>query len=50
MDTVKKQSNFISLLEKAANTTSEGITVSSMDKEDRPLIYVNEGFERLTGY
>lgn len=50
MDIVKKQSNFISLVEKAANTTSEGITVSSMDKEDRPLIYVNEGFERLTGY
>lgn len=38
------------LLEKAANSTAEGITISSMSLPDRPLIYLNEGFERLTGY
>ena len=42
--------SFISLLEKAANTTSEGITISTMTEEDRPLIYANKGFEFLTGY
>ena len=50
MDLEKNQSNFISLLEKAANTTSEGITINTMSEEDKPLIYANEGFERLTGY
>lgn len=38
------------LLLKATNASSEGITISTMAEEDRPLIYVNEGFERLTGY
>lgn len=50
---MKKENNqlsLLSLLEKAANTTSEGITISTMSEADRPLIYVNEGFENLTGY
>ncbi|MBK8501694.1 MAG: SpoIIE family protein phosphatase [Saprospiraceae bacterium] len=38
------------LLEKAANSTAEGITIGSMTSPDRPLIYANEGFEKLTGY
>ena len=38
------------LLKKATNESSEGITISSMSSEDRPLIYVNEGFQRMTGY
>jgi sigma-B regulation protein RsbU (phosphoserine phosphatase) len=41
---------FEDLLIKATNTANEGITISSMDQPDRPLIFVNEGFERLTGY
>lgn len=45
-----KLSNIISLLEIAANSSSEGITISSMEEEDQPLIYANKGFERLTGY
>jgi PAS domain S-box-containing protein len=38
------------LLQRAANSSSEGITISSMSGDEQPLIYVNEGFERLTGY
>lgn len=38
------------LLEMAANETAEGISISDMSLPDRPLIYLNEGFERLTGY
>lgn len=41
---------FEDLLIKATNTANEGITISSMDQPDRPLIFVNDGFERLTGY
>jgi PAS domain S-box-containing protein len=38
------------LLVKGANAAEEGITISTMTEEDRPLIFVNKGFERLTGY
>lgn len=38
------------LLQKATNASSEGITISSMSSKDRPLIYVNDGFQRMTGY
>lgn len=41
---------FEDLLIKATNTANEGITISSMDQPDRPLVFVNDGFERLTGY
>ena len=41
---------FEDLLIKATNTANEGITISSMDQPDRPLVFVNNGFERLTGY
>ena len=50
MNTEYTPSSILSLLEKAANSSSEGITISTMSEEDRPLIYVNQGFERLTGY
>ena len=38
------------LLQKAANASSEGITISCMSSKDSPLIYVNEGFLRMVGY
>ena len=38
------------LLRRAANATEEGISISSMTITDQPLIYLNDGFERLTGY
>lgn len=41
---------FENLLVKATNTANEGITISAMDQPDRPLIFINDGFERLTGY
>ena len=34
----------------ALSTTTEGITISDCLLPDDPLIYVNEGFEKLTGY
>ncbi len=38
------------LLERAISVTAEGICISSMLEPDEPLIYVNSGFEELTGY
>ena len=40
----------LSLLEKAADSSSEGITIGTMSDVARPLIYANKGFEKLTGY
>jgi len=41
---------FEDLLIRATNTSNEGITISSMSAPDSPLIFVNDGFIRLTGY
>jgi PAS domain S-box-containing protein len=38
------------LRDHAIASTSEGITISDPQHPDNPLIYVNSGFERLTGY
>jgi len=34
----------------ALTTCAEGITIADATKPDCPLIYVNSGFEKLTGY
>ena len=38
------------LKDRALNVAAEGITISDMRLPEQPLIYINEGFERLTGY
>jgi diguanylate cyclase (GGDEF)-like protein/PAS domain S-box-containing protein len=38
------------LLVKAVSEAREGIIIADAQQQDFPLIYVNEGFERLTGY
>ena len=38
------------LRDHAIASTSEGITISDPARPDNPLVYVNGGFERLTGY
>ncbi|HSM98750.1 MAG TPA: diguanylate cyclase [Gallionella sp.] len=42
--------NFHDLLVKAVSQAREGITIADAQQPDFPLIFVNEGFERLTGY
>jgi len=37
------------LLTKAANSMIEGIIISNAQQPDNPIIYVNDGFVRLTG-
>jgi PAS domain S-box-containing protein len=38
------------LRDRAMGAATEGIVISDPNQPDNPLIYVNDGFERLTGY
>ncbi|SNZ15845.1 PAS domain S-box-containing protein [Natronoarchaeum philippinense] len=40
----------MALKERAMDEAPVGITIADAQREDEPLIYVNEAFERLTGY
>ena len=40
----------INLKDRALASASEGITISDPSQPDNPLIYVNSGFEEITGY
>ena len=40
----------LNLLERAINASSNGIIITDYQQEDNPIIYVNEAFERITGY
>jgi PAS domain S-box-containing protein len=42
--------DLLDLLERAIDATAEGITISDATQPDNPVIFANEGFERLTGY
>lgn len=42
--------NNLPLLQAALETVEDGFTISDMRLPDQPLIYINPGFERLTGY
>lgn len=37
-------------MQRALSSAVEGITISDPSLPDNPLIYVNKGFEELTGY
>lgn len=45
-----EQLNFLRLIADATNEANEGIVISNPRLPDNPVIYANEGFERLTGY
>jgi len=40
----------LELKNRALAATTEGVTISALSLPDNPLIYANDGFERLTGY
>lgn len=46
----KERERELELKERAMDAAPVGITITDPDREDNPLIYVNRGFERLTGY
>jgi PAS domain S-box-containing protein len=44
------QEQWLALKDRALAVAAEGITIADARQPDRPLIYVNEGFEQITGY
>lgn len=48
--TRKEYEREIELKSRAMDEAPVGITITDPDREDNPMIYVNEGFEALTGY
>ncbi|MFW6357921.1 MAG: response regulator [Chroococcales cyanobacterium] len=45
-----KQQQQLELLERAIAASSNGIVITDATKKDNPIIYVNSGFERISGY
>ena len=41
---------WLALKDRALDVAAEGVTIADARLPDRPLIYANEGFERMTGY
>jgi len=46
----KRTEEALELRNDAVAASSEGITITDPNMPDNPLVYVNDGFERLTGY
>lgn len=46
----RQQYELLLLKDRAMNAVREGITIADCSQPDMPLIYVNQGFERITGY
>lgn len=42
--------DWLVLKDRALDVAAEGVTIADARQPDRPLIYVNQGFERMTGY
>ena len=42
--------DWLALKDRALDVAAEGVTIADARRPDRPLIYVNQGFERMTGY
>ncbi len=40
----------LQLMERAINSSSNGIVITDATQPDNPIIFVNSGFERITGY
>ncbi len=46
----RQQLELLYLKERAMDAVKEGITIADCSQPDMPLIYINEGFTRMTGY
>jgi sigma-B regulation protein RsbU (phosphoserine phosphatase) len=47
---LRETAAWLALKDRALAVAAEGITIADARLPDRPLIYANEGFERMTGY
>ena len=46
----RELADWLALKDRALDVAAEGVTIADARLPDRPLIYANEGFERMTGY
>ncbi|MGB3511135.1 MAG: PAS domain S-box protein, partial [Microcoleaceae cyanobacterium] len=46
----REEQEHLKLLQRAIETTPQGITICDVSKKNQPLLYVNSGFEKITGY
>ena len=42
--------DWLALKDRALDVAAEGVTIADARAPDRPLVYINRGFERMTGY
>jgi len=42
--------DWLALKDRALDVVAEGVTIADARQPDRPLIYINQGFERMTGF
>ena len=49
-DRQRELAEWLVLKDRALDVAAEGVTIADARRPARPLIYVNEGFERMTGY
>jgi sigma-B regulation protein RsbU (phosphoserine phosphatase) len=49
-DQPNSAADWLALKDRALDVAAEGVTIADARLPDRPLIYANEGFERMTGY
>jgi sigma-B regulation protein RsbU (phosphoserine phosphatase) len=49
-DAPDELAGWLALKDRALDVAAEGITIADARLPDRPLIYANDGFERMTGY
>lgn len=47
---LQEKNEQLSMYEQAMDAANAGITITDSRKKDNPIIYANEGFEKLTGY
>jgi len=47
---IGEAADWLALKDRALDAAAEGVTIADARQPDRPLIYVNQGFERMTGY
>lgn len=50
LESLRNRAEQVTLKNRALDEAPLGITIADMTEDDEPLIYANEGFERLTGY
>ncbi|MCU0223624.1 MAG: SpoIIE family protein phosphatase [Acidobacteria bacterium] len=46
----KHLADWLTLKDQALDVVAEGVTIADARQPDRPLIYINQGFERMTGF